>query len=703
MLAASTSAAAHAESPGLPEVTVASPRDTPSETTDSYTSANLQRAATGLSLSPRETPQPVSVLTRQQLDDQRVRTLDDLAWAAPGLTRSREQLYARGFAISNVLQDGLSTTFDKTLDLTQSLVMYDRVEILQGASGLMQGTGNPSATLNLVRKRPTAKPTVNLATSAGSWGYRSAMLDAGGPLGGNGSLRGRLVADARNEHSFQSVVARRSHTIYGILEADLGTHTMLSVGASHQKNNHRDSLAGIPTDPGGADLHLPRSTYMGNDWNHSTQYTRTFFSQLEHQLPNGWQLKLDAQRSQSGLGLLTTYLTGGPPTDLHQGLGQYHYRTSQTAYAASLSGPLDWGGRQHQLALGASRRSQSLHGQGLTVLDFFSGIQATGWNPYSVPRPDLNALAPYAYHLRQSNQPTQTGTWLSGRFSLSGRLSLILGGRMDWYHQESLVQDSFAEQRTDVRSTRHLSHYGGLVYDVDAQHSLYASFTDIFQPRTERDVAGRLLPATQGHTWAAGIKGAYADNRLHAGIHLFQTTQQHQPEPVYSQALCPSYPTVSCYQSSDEVRSQGMELELRGAITPAWQIAASYSSIHSRYTRDATRQGQRFEPQLPGRQFKLATAWRLPGGHWRIGANIYRQSAITSQGVDMLTNIPYRMRQPAFTVLGLMAEYRFSPQLQLQLQISNLLDQRYYQSIEAPTFSRYGAARSAMLTLEYRH
>lgn len=128
------------------------------ENTGSYTTASMA-TATKFKASARETPQSVTVVTRQRMDDQNMQTLDDIASYTPGLTLrktggERPQFYSRGAAIDNIMVDGLPIAYDSDTLGTATLAMFDRVEVVRGASGLMVGSGNPSGTLNLVRKRP---------------------------------------------------------------------------------------------------------------------------------------------------------------------------------------------------------------------------------------------------------------------------------------------------------------------------------------------------------------------------------------------------------------------------------------------------------------------------------------------------------------------------------------------------------------------
>ncbi|EGH45194.1 outer membrane ferripyoverdine receptor, partial [Pseudomonas syringae pv. pisi str. 1704B] len=121
------------------------------EGSGSYTTGSIS-SATRLPLSIRETPQSVSVITRQRIEDQGMNDLNDVVKYAPGVTlrkfgSDRQQFLARGFAIDNLMYDGLPTIVSTfTLDTISGadLALYDRVEVVRGATGLMTGAGSPS-------------------------------------------------------------------------------------------------------------------------------------------------------------------------------------------------------------------------------------------------------------------------------------------------------------------------------------------------------------------------------------------------------------------------------------------------------------------------------------------------------------------------------------------------------------------------------
>lgn len=168
------------------------------ENTGSYTTG-VTSTATRLGLSPRETPQSVSVVTRQQMDDQNMQSLEDVAMAATGINTvkgfgtERPLYYSRGFQVDDLQVDGLPTSVTESFSMdvmsVNNMAMYDRVEIVRGANGLLQGAGSPSAAINMVRKRPTRSYQLKAEIGAGSWDNYRTQLDVGGPLNAEGTLR----------------------------------------------------------------------------------------------------------------------------------------------------------------------------------------------------------------------------------------------------------------------------------------------------------------------------------------------------------------------------------------------------------------------------------------------------------------------------------------------------------------------------------
>ncbi|AJE48637.1 TonB-dependent siderophore receptor [Celeribacter indicus] len=286
------------------------------EGTGSYTTTQMN-TATPLGLSIRETPQSVSVVTQQKIEDKNYQTLEEALLDTPGITAfqgntgDRWNYYARGQQISGILYDGLkysSGSFTRDLTASDDMAVYDRVEVVRGATGLSQGTGNPSATINLVRKRPTAGNQSSVTVTGSSWGHGSILFDTSGQLNDDGSVRGRFVANAGAGDWYQDHNERSKLQFYGTVEADIGEATTVNLGVSYQKDRE-DGYAGggFPVRADGSFYDLDPTDFLGADWNYLRKEATTVYFDLEHEFANDWTLEFTSQGKWSEGDLLTYY------------------------------------------------------------------------------------------------------------------------------------------------------------------------------------------------------------------------------------------------------------------------------------------------------------------------------------------------------------------------------------------------------------
>ena len=215
----------------------------------------------------KEIPQSVTVMTRKQMDDQDLIDLKDAANKTTGLVGVQGVgkgmiLTSRGFQIDDWQYDGVPiprNTYALGNWATQDLIFFDRMEVLRGASGLLQGTGSPGGAINLVRKRGQDAPTVTVTGKAGSWDHYGLQLDAGGPLNQTGTVRGRFVADEDQSHSFIDYEWSKTHSLYGALDFDLREDTTLGLAVSHSDGESRPMIRGLPRYSDGKPVDVSRS------------------------------------------------------------------------------------------------------------------------------------------------------------------------------------------------------------------------------------------------------------------------------------------------------------------------------------------------------------------------------------------------------------------------------------------------------------
>ncbi len=224
------------------------------EGTARYTSGSTG-TATGLQLSARETPQSVSVITRQLMDDAGQLTVSQtLEASAPGLSVSRSdsnryQFSSRGFGVSNFQFDGLASPINSLWNFgatDMDTAFYDRVEIVRGATGLLNGSGDPSATVNFVRKQPRETAGGHTSLTLGRWNLRRAEADLSLPLDREGRVHGRVVAVQSDSDSYVSHFGQRRQGLYAVVSAALTPATRLVTSLEYQKNTSPGMGAGFP-------------------------------------------------------------------------------------------------------------------------------------------------------------------------------------------------------------------------------------------------------------------------------------------------------------------------------------------------------------------------------------------------------------------------------------------------------------------------
>lgn len=660
------------------------------EGSQSYTTGSMA-TATKLPLSLRETPQAVTVITRQRMDDQAMTSINDAVRATPGLFLSyangpgRQAYTARGFDIDNLMYDGIPSGYSGvTIGAQPNLAMFDRVEVVRGATGLVTGAGNPSAAINLVRKRPLAEQKVTLTGAAGSHDDYRGEIDASSPLNQAGTLRGRVVASYRDANSFIDDVEEDHGLFYAVTEADLSEDTLLTVGFSHQKDKTNYFWGSSMIGQNGHHLDLPRSYNPGTKWENKDQEINTVFAEVRQRLANDWNLQVNANYAEQNGLFSGSYQSRWFENTLARTVYQSAHDENQAGLDAFVSGPFQAFGRTHELVVGASRR----------IYD----MTTHNYDPYDTNWP-INAGKPNFTHTDNDREvTTQDGLYMTTRLSLADPLKLILGGRLDWYDYDN------RDGEGDYKVTRNVTRYAGLIFDLDDHHSLYASYSDIFTPQSAHDTSGTPVRPIQGKNYEIGIKGEYFDGVLNASLALFRVDQENRAVQIFVE----NCPQLSCYEASGEVRSQGIDFELQGALTENWQVGGGYTYARVHTLKDSANpqnENQRYDTDTPEHLFKVTTTYRFQGPleKLRVGGTLSWQSRLYND-VDLADGGSYRLEQGSYAVTDLMAGYQVSRNLDLQVNANNVFDRKYYNAIATSTSyggDSYGNPRNLMLTAKY--
>lgn len=687
----------------LPAVGVkaAKQRDT-TEGTASYTTTGKTKTATPLGLSLRDTPQSVSVVTRQRIEDQSMLTVTDAVNNVTGVSvnqyeTNRGQFTARGFKINTLMIDGVPTTWEQPWssgEILTSLAPYDRVEVVRGSTGLTTGAGDPSAAINLVRKRANSKTLQGtVEADVGSWNQRRVMGDLQAPLNEAQTVRGRVVAEHAEQDSWVDGLHNQSQTLYATLEADLGPHTLLSTGLTHQTNETDGPMwGGLPVwYSDGSRAHWDRSKTTAADWTRWDTDHDSYFVTLDHRFANDWKVKASYNQSDRQADSYLLYLMGAPNAGTGLGMftwpGSYKVSTQQEDMALQASGPFQLLGRSHELALGYTHSRQDFRARSRAA----AGGSAPNFNTWdgSYAEPAWGPLSYYG-----NGTVTQEAVYGAARLSLSDPLKLILGAR--WTNYERKGDDYQATPAYKMKFEREFTLYAGIVYDLNDTYSAYASYTDIFQPQQKRDVDGNYLDPIVGTSTEVGVKGEFLEGRVNASAAVFRIQQDKLAQATGSFVTGTTAETA--YRASEGATSEGFELDVSGELAPGWNASAGYSQFKA---KDAS--GKDVNSIYPRKLLRLFTTYRLPGA-WNaltLGGGVNWEGATYTNAQNPL-GVVQKIDQNSYALVNLMARYDFSPQLSAQLNVHNVFDKTYYGMFDVYSQFTYGAPRSATLSLKYK-
>nr|WP_238552736.1 TonB-dependent receptor [Pseudomonas sp. GM80] len=678
-----------------------------SEDTHAYTTGQTS-SATGLALSLRETPQSISVITRQQLDDQGATGIADVLRRAPGISvqnydSERWEFSSRGAPITNFQYDGVNTDYDGVYDYgttSTDMATFDRVEIIKGATGLMTGSGDPSATVNLIRKRPSQAFKASLSGSVGSWDNYRSETDVSGPLTTNGNLRARFVGVHQQRSAHADHYQNSKDIAYAIVEADLTPDTLLTLGFDQQNTRSRGaSWTGFPMFySDGTRTNFSRSFNPATDWSRRDFSNQTLFAALTRQLQNDWTLKLSYDRKHREHDTLLGSASGGNPDPL-TGDGMFLYMGKfkgdevQDNVDLNLGGPFSLFGREHQLIVGFmsmnTRQDNPVYGSVYPAL----GASIFAWHG-AFAKPDIPQIGTDAISQRQ------TGAYASTRLKASDDLALILGARVSDFSASDHLDyrdPNTTNVRDGYRQTGVVTPYAGAVYDLDDTYSLYTSYTRIYQPQLSKDASRQVLDPVQGDSYEAGIKAEYFEGRLNASFSVFRIEQDNVAEQVSG------FDNQAVYRAVQGATTKGFEFEVAGEIAEGWNLSAGYAYNHTRDAKGEPVYASILQTTAPEQLVRLFSSYRLSGA-WQnltLGGGVSWQSEFFGNVFQPTAGQNVRITQDSYYLVDAMARYRFNDHLSTTLNVKNLFDKTYYTGLGNFGTGFYGEPRSLQLTARW--
>ncbi|MEX5687781.1 TonB-dependent siderophore receptor [Pseudomonas silesiensis] len=680
------------------------------EDTGSYTTG-ATTTATKLPLTLRETPQSVTVVTRQQMDDRGVTSVSDALRNTPGITMQkydsdRTEFSSRGFAITNYQYDGVNIPYDgvygENPNNSDDSASLDRIEVIKGATGLMTGSGDPSATVNLVRKKPTKEFKASVSATAGYWDNYRTEGDISGSLTDSGNVRGRFVGAYQDKDSYIDHYSQKKDLFYGILEADLTDDTLLTFGIDKSSATPRGSswTGNSPFFSDGGRTDFSRSFNPGADWSRRDFDSTTYFASLEQALANDWKLKVSLDQKTTDHDTRLASASGGNP-DRATGEGMFLYwgrweghRVQNTA-DVNVSGPFTLGGREHELVAGfmASHSRQTGATYDTSAFELVPG-SIFDWKG-NLPVQEFPKNGKY------ERTTSQNGVYLATRLRPTDDLSFILGSRLSTFKYDEDYSyypgAGLADTHASYKEHGVVTPYAGVVYDLNDTYSVYASYTNIYQPQIYKDASGKTLDPVEGDAYETGLKAAYFDGRLNASLAFFRIEQDNVAQYVTTDGT-----GQDVYEAISGATTKGVELELAGELAQDWNVSAGYTYARTRDKDEQRIFGFPLATSKPEHSVRTFTTYRLPGAlnQVTVGGGVSWQSAFYGQTFSP-TDGSVNLKQGGYTLVDLMTRYEYDDHLSFTVNANNVFDKRYLTGLGnfGTTFS--GEPRNMQVTAKY--
>jgi len=643
--------------------------------------------ATKLNLTLFETPQTVTAISRGQMDDFALDNVSDLLNYTPGITveeveTDRTYYTARGFDIVNFQYDGVGVPFVSGLNLgQQDTAIYEKVEVVKGAAGLITGLANPSATINYVRKRPTDDLQIGSRISANEWRGIRADGDVSGALAAN--VRGRLVVAKEDSESYLDRHQDQTDLIYGVVEVDLTEQTLLTLGHSYNKSASDGVMWGalplLYSDGTATDYDVATST--APDWAFADGTQNQSFVELEQQLGERWTFNAVYTRNAGDFDSELFYVYGAPSavdeTGLNGWASAYDRTETQDNYDLFVSGSFPLLGREHQLVVGYNHSNIRIDESSYT--DPVGGFPVLGsdWAQGTTPRPNFVSHDPATD--ASDIELTQKALYLSSRLSATDKLSLLLGARRTKLDQGGISYGGSAEAEAEKTVP-----YYGVTYQIADDLMAYGSYSEVFKQQTWVNDQLRPLGAAAGDNTEIGLKKSFNDERAILTLALFQAQHTNLGEFVGRNDQ-----GIAIYAPRD-FDSEGYEVELAGELLEGLNISAGFTRVELKDDN-----GDGIRPYVPAKLLKLSASYRVPAlPALKIGGVLKWQ--------DHITTADGRVEQKAYTLLDLALHYELSPNLSLALNLENVGDEKYLNSLYWDQ-GFYGAPRNVAASVAWRY
>jgi len=675
--------------------------------------ADYQVSTTKTPLLIRETPQSISVITRDSIEARLALDVETALELAAGVTA---QGPASGtFAGSGRFNAGrfilrgqqLDNTRDVRIDgfaggdfaTAPDIALLERVEVIKGPSASLYGTGSLSGFVNRVTKKPQAERAASIVAAAGSFDTYRTEFDVTGALDAEENYSARLIGAYENSGAFVDRVDSEVKLIAPMFAANLGDRTRTLIQGYYQEQGGTPS-EGVPlrvSEDGelSAPPDIRRSQFPGVAGGSEVNNDEYFISALlEHELSDRWLASLRLQRGETRTNLRTDAyafgLYGNGETYLYSGAAQ----TETDAWAGELR--LDGGfslfGSEHRLVAGLEKRelerlggaNYAYAGSGNLYSGEFNAMPAENLDtPDTFLFPRLRTEAAYAQLM----------------LSLTPGTRLIGGLRYEDAEQRARLRIGTPNESDDTADDSEITWRLGLSQDLGWGLTGFATYATTFVPVTNVGPTGSVLDPETGDGMELGLKGEWFDNQLGATFSVYRQERDNVPLALSrDECLAGGAGLTSCSRSAGTQEFEGVELEISGNPLPELTLGLAMSWQDGEFTERSDPNFDQKATNVIDRQTNLFAQYRFADG-------VLNGLGLGATLVSLGDRGTLRVGQFAkgYERVDLNFSYDAIPGWDLRLLVRNLFDERYLERVSGPEFQNFfGSPRAALFRAEYK-
>ncbi len=670
------------------------------ETTKNETivvTSQMQSGATKIATPDIETPQSVSIITREQFEEQGAISVRQAVSYTPGVYSNQigasnrfDYIVLRGFSdgsLDNVYLDGLKMMGDTNSH--SSLVVdpwfLENIEVVRGPASVLYGRSSPGGIVALTSRKPSFDPGGEIKLFAGNNNQRGAAFDVTGALDDNDRVAARLSGMTRYADSQFDTLKEQRYAIMPSLTWRITDQTRLDLMAYLHRDPEGGSHSGLPYE-GTVVPHygkkIANTFFEGeDDYDKYDRRENMVGYNFEHMFDSGWSVRQKLRYLHTKVELNQVYAAGWlNETELNRGYSGSDEKMNAITLDNQLDGSVDTWAVNHRLLIGIDYQDRSNNTTG--YYGAFPAIDA--FNPVYGAKPDYITM-----YSREKHKLRQTGYYLQDQMSWD-RWRFTLGGRYDQVSVSNI--DKLNGSRSDL-DKNNFSSRAALLYLFDNGLAPYISYSTAFTPTSFADENGNLLDPMKGKQWGAGLKYEPEGMNSQFSASVFRINQTN---------IATKEEPTDPYRSIGEIESKGVELEAIGQLTDSFRLQAAYTYTDIRYKKSSPEEQGKRAVYAPRNQASAWLSYDVKSGPLdglMLGSGIRYVNGITSDRLNTHT-------LPSYTLVDMAIGYDLSKVgikgLSAQLNVNNLTDKNYIAACNSLSYCYFGAERSIVGSVSWK-